>query len=102
MRTVATDEPCGPNLFPLIAAGALDTGDYLLRILPQLSEMHLTLDRDVPAQMIRIGLPAGTDIYPEISGSHYRCSIRFLVWQDAGNRAIQTTEDVRFTLSTCT
>jgi len=47
---------------------------------------HLTLDRDVPAQMVRIALPAGTDIYPEISGSHYRCSVRFLVWQDASTR----------------
>ncbi len=63
---------------------------------------HLTLDRDVPAQMIRIALPVGTDIYPEISGSHYRCSVRFLVWQDASTRPIQTTEDVRFTLTTCT
>jgi cell division protein ZapD len=63
---------------------------------------HLTLDRDVPAQMIRISLPAGTDIYPEISGSHYRCSIRFLYWQDADNRPVQATEDVRFTLTTCT
>ena len=63
---------------------------------------HLQLDRDVPAQMIRIALPAGTDIYPEISGSHYRCSVRFLVWQDANTRPIQTTEDVRFTLTTCT
>ena len=63
---------------------------------------HLTLDRDVPAQMIRIALPSGTDIYPEISGSHYRCSVRFLVWQDASTRPIQTTEDVRFTLTTCT
>src|SRR5512136_1954213 len=27
---------------------------------------HLALDRDVPAQMIRISLPAGSDIYPEI------------------------------------
>ena len=63
---------------------------------------HLTLDRDVPVQMLRIALPAGTDIYPEISGSHYRCSIRFLVWQDAKTRPIQTTEDVAFTLSTCT
>ena len=63
---------------------------------------HLQLDRDVPAQMIRISLPVGTDIYPEISGSHYRCSLRFLVWQDAGRRPVQTTEDVRFTLSTCT
>jgi cell division protein ZapD len=63
---------------------------------------HLQLDRDVPSQMIRIALPAGTDIYPEISGSHYRCSVRFLVWQDANTRPIQTTEDVRFTLTTCT
>ena len=63
---------------------------------------HLQLDRDVPAQLIRIALPAGTDIYPEISGSHYRCSVRFLVWQDANTRPIQTTEDVRFTLTTCT
>jgi cell division protein ZapD len=63
---------------------------------------HLTLDRDVPAQMIRVSLPADSDIYPEISGSHYRCSIRFLYWQDADNRPVQATEDVRFTLSTCT
>jgi cell division protein ZapD len=63
---------------------------------------HLALDRDVPAQMIRISLPLGTDLYPEISGSHYRCSIRFLTWQDPDNRPVQTTEDVHFTLSTCT
>jgi len=63
---------------------------------------HLTLDRDLPAQMIRISLPVGTDTYPEISGSHYRCSIRFLYWQDPDNRPLQATEDVRFTLSTCT
>jgi len=63
---------------------------------------HLTLDRDVPAQMIRISLPADTEIFPEISGSHHRCSIRFLYWQDAGSRPLQATEDVHFTLSTCT
>ena len=63
---------------------------------------HLTLDRDVPSQMIRIALPAGTDLYPEISGSHYRCSVRFLLWQDADTRPVQATEDVRFTLTTCT
>jgi len=63
---------------------------------------QLTLGRDVPVQMIRVGLPQGTDLYPEISGSHYRCSVRFLIWQDAATRAVQTTEDVAFTLSTCT
>jgi cell division protein ZapD len=63
---------------------------------------HLTLDRDVPVQLIRISLPQGSDIYPEISGSHYRVSLRFLVWQDAETHPLQTTEDVPFTLSLCT
>jgi cell division protein ZapD len=63
---------------------------------------QLTLGRDVPVQIIRVGLPQGTDLYPEISGSHYRCSVRFLIWQDAATRAVPTTEDVAFTLSTCT
>jgi cell division FtsZ-interacting protein ZapD len=44
----------------------------------------------------------GTDLYPEISGSHYRCSLRFLLWQDADKRPVQAAEDVRFTLTTCT
>jgi cell division protein ZapD len=63
---------------------------------------HLTLERDVPAQLIRISLPQGTEIYPEISGSHYRVSLRFLIWQDADTHPVQTTEDVPFTLSLCT
>jgi cell division protein ZapD len=63
---------------------------------------HLTLDRDVPVQLIRISLPRGTDIYPEISGSHYRVSLRFLAWQDANTHPLQTSEDVPFTLSLCT
>jgi len=63
---------------------------------------HLALDRDVPTQMIRIALPGGTDLYPEISGSHYRCSVRFLTWQSADTRPVQCTEDVMFSLTTCT
>src|SRR5262245_46467833 len=63
---------------------------------------HMTLERDVPVQMIRISLPQGSDIYPETSGSHYRCSIRFLYLQYANNRPVQATEDIPFVLSTCT
>ncbi len=63
---------------------------------------HLTLERDVPVQLIRIVLPQGTDIYPEISGSHYRVSIRFLSWQDAGTHPVQMTGDVPFMLALCT
>ncbi len=63
---------------------------------------HVTLERDVPVQMIRITLPSGTDIYPEISGSHYRVSVRFLSWQDASTHPLQITDEVPFTLSLCT
>jgi cell division protein ZapD len=63
---------------------------------------HITLERDVPVQLIRITLPAGTDTYPEISGSHYRVSVRFLEWQDANTHPVQVTGDVPFTLSLCT
>ncbi|HET7204217.1 MAG TPA: cell division protein ZapD [Steroidobacteraceae bacterium] len=63
---------------------------------------HLTLERDVPVQLIRITLPVGTDVYPEISGSHYRVSVRFLAWQDANTHPVQMTTDVPFMLSLCT
>jgi cell division protein ZapD len=63
---------------------------------------QLTLDRDNPCQLIRITLPRGTNLFPEISGSHHRCSIRFLSWADVNARPVQTTEDVKFLLTTCT
>ena len=63
---------------------------------------HLTLERYVPVQLIRILLPRGTDIYPEISGSHYRVSIRFLSWQDAATNPVQMTGEVPFMLALCT
>lgn len=63
---------------------------------------QLALDRDTPCQLLRIRLPAGTDLFPEISGSHHRCSIRFMQWTGVGTRPNQTTQDVQFLLTTCT
>jgi cell division FtsZ-interacting protein ZapD len=40
-----------------------------------------------PYQLLRICLPAGVSLYPEISGSHYRCSMRFLSWNGIEQRA---------------
>ncbi len=40
-----------------------------------------------PIQLLRISLPAGTGLYPEISGSHHRCSMRFLAWNGIDSRA---------------
>jgi cell division protein ZapD len=61
----------------------------------------ITFERDNPLQLLRISLPAAGGLYPEISGSHHRCSMRFLTWNGLATRPTQTTADVPFTLSCC-
>lgn len=63
---------------------------------------HITFDRDTPYQLLRISLPASAGLYPEISGSHYRCSVRFLTWNGISARPTQAEGDVPFLLSCCT
>ena len=54
---------------------------------------HITFERDTPIQLVRIALPANSGLYPETSGSHYRCSVRLLAWNGLKERPQQTTED---------
>lgn len=61
----------------------------------------ITFDRDNPLQLLRLSLPAATGLYPEISGSHHRCSVRFLTWNGLATRPTQAETDVPFTLSCC-
>ncbi len=61
----------------------------------------ITFDRDNPLQLLRIELPASAGMYPEISGSHHRCSVRFLTWNGLATRPSQSEQDVSFTLSCC-
>jgi cell division protein ZapD len=63
---------------------------------------HITFERDTPIQLVRIALPANCGLYPETSGSHYRCSVRLLAWNGLQTRPQQTNEDVPFTLTCCT
>jgi cell division protein ZapD len=63
---------------------------------------HITFERDTPIQLVRIALPATAGLYPETSGSHYRCSVRLLAWNGLNSRPQQTTVDVPFTLTCCT
>ena len=62
---------------------------------------QVVFERDNPGQLLRLTLPPSTPVYPEISGSHHRCSIRFLAWTDINARPVQTTEDVPFLLTVC-
>ncbi len=63
---------------------------------------QLVFERETPIQLLRITLPGDGDLYPEISGSHHRCSIRFMSFVDADNRALQAPLDVPFVLTCCT
>jgi len=62
---------------------------------------NVSFDRDAPFQLLRICLPAASPLYPEISGSHYRCSMRFLHWNGIEERPTQTEADVAFELVCC-
>jgi cell division protein ZapD len=62
---------------------------------------QLQFDRENPCQLVRVTLPAGTDLFPEISGSQHRCTIRFLNWLDATRRPVHVETDVPFLLTCC-
>ena len=63
---------------------------------------NITFERDNPLQLLRISLPVSAALYPEISGSHHRCSVRFLAWNGLTTRPTQAQGDVAFILSCCT
>jgi cell division protein ZapD len=61
----------------------------------------ITFDRENPLQLLRIALPASTGLYPEVSGSHHRCNVRFLTWKGVAERPTQADADVKFLLTCC-
>jgi cell division protein ZapD len=61
----------------------------------------ITFERENPLQLLRIALPASMGLYPEVSGSHHRCNMRFLSWKGLGERATQADTDVKFLLTCC-
>ncbi len=53
------------------------------------------------SELLRISLPTGTDLYPEISGSQHRFTIRFRRWRATSTRAELVHDDVEFFLARC-
>lgn len=62
---------------------------------------QLQFDRENPCQLVRVTLPADAGLFPEISGSQHRCTIRFLNWLDATSRPAHVDVDVPFLLTCC-
>lgn len=59
-----------------------------------------SLDVRAPAQMVRVVLPAGGNLYPEISGHKSRFSVRFMNIEPRG-KPTPATEAVEFRLTCC-
>jgi cell division protein ZapD len=53
------------------------------------------------AGLLRVSLQPGVNLYPEISGSHHRFTIRFMQCPDALKRPTQASKDVKFRLTIC-
>src|SRR6266853_973145 len=62
---------------------------------------QLQFDRENPCQLVRVTLPPDSELFPEISGSQHRCTIRFLNWLDATSRPVHVEVDVPFLLTCC-
>lgn len=59
------------------------------------------VQKDATCRLLRVTLPADSTLYPEISGSQHRFTIRFLEWSSIESRAVQTGHDVAFKISVC-
>ena len=60
-----------------------------------------SMQKDAHCRLLRVTLPEASTLYPEISGSQRRFTVRFLEWSEVGRRAVQTGHDVPFQLSIC-
>lgn len=72
------------------------------RPMPKLAERGMYIhSMEGPCQLVRVLLPSGTALYPEISAGKHRCTIRFMVHDNVNQRPAQTQEDVSFDLVLC-
>ncbi|WJW74937.1 cell division protein ZapD [Thiohalobacter sp. IOR34] len=60
-----------------------------------------SLDPNVPCQMVRVALPAGSPCFAEISGGRHRFTVRFMEQPSVNERAAQTGDNIDFELACC-
>ena len=60
-----------------------------------------SMQKDAQCRLLRVNLLQDSRLYPEISGSQHRFTVRFLEWSTLDSRAVQTGHDVPFQLSIC-
>lgn len=71
---------------------------------PQVAHAGLyqhSFDRNEQPSLVRVLLPVGGGIFPEISAGQHRFTVRFVRWRGVDARPVQVNQDVRFELSIC-
>lgn len=71
---------------------------------PQPSVAHggmYVITPPAPCHLIRVLVPSGSGVYPEISAGKHRCTVRFMDARDANARAHQTTRGIEFAIQFC-
>ena len=59
------------------------------------------MQKDVNCRLLRVSVADAGNLFPEISGSQHRFTVRFLEWSTLDSRAVQTGHDVPFKLAIC-
>ncbi len=59
------------------------------------------MQKDLSCRLLRVNLTENSNLFPEISGSQHRFTVRFLEWSTIDRRAVQSGHDVPFQLSIC-
>lgn len=62
---------------------------------------QVTLDRNQPFQLIKIGVDKSLPCFAEISGGKHRCTVRFMEPSAEDKRPTQSTADIPFALTCC-
>ncbi|HEX5049261.1 MAG TPA: cell division protein ZapD [Gammaproteobacteria bacterium] len=60
-----------------------------------------SVDRSETLNLVRVLLPGGAGVFPEISAGPHRFTVRFLKWRGVDTRPMQVNQDVRFLLALC-
>jgi cell division protein ZapD len=62
---------------------------------------HNSADRSEQMNLVRVLLPSGAGLYPEVSAGPHRFTLRFLRWRGVDQRPMQVNQDVHFLLAIC-
>ncbi len=60
-----------------------------------------SFERSEQLNLVRVLLPMGAGIFPEISAGQHRVTVRFLRWRGVDARPVQLNQDVHFWLALC-